>query len=133
MEVFKSKYLQIEYDAKNNICIANWTEKTEKASHKEFKEWNIELVNKIQEKKPNGLLANTLDYKFIIDIELQEWSVSNVFEQFAKAGLTKIAMIVPKELIAEMSLEQFADEHKEETIETKYFDNKTLAKKWLVE
>ena len=91
MKIFKDKYLQIEYDAKNNICIANWTEETEKASDNEFKKWNIELVNKIQEKKPNGLFANTLDYKFTINIELQEWSVSNVFKQFAKAGLTKIA------------------------------------------
>ena len=132
MEIFKSKFLQIQYNKKDNICIADWTKETENANDDDFKNWNIELVNKIAERRPHGLLANTLNYKFAIHPGLQEWSVSNVFQQYAKAGLTKIAIIVPTELIAEMSLEQFVDEYEDNSIETQYFNNAEKAKDWLI-
>ena len=133
MEIFNDKFLQIQYNEQENICIANWTVETEKATDNDFKAWNIELVNIIAEKKPHGLLANTLNYRFAIHAELQKWSVTNIFEQYAKAGLTRIAIIVPEEFIAELSLEQFVEEYKENKIETQYFSEVKVAENWLIE
>ncbi len=87
MNIFKNKFLQIQYEQDNNICIGNWTIETKNAEKDDFKSWNKELVKKFQENNPSGFLANTKNYKFVISPDLQEWSVSNVFELFAKAGL----------------------------------------------
>ena len=132
MEIFKSNFLQIQYIEKNNLCIAEWTIETENASDSDFKKWNIELANKIVEKKAISLLANTLNYKFAIKPELQEWSVSNFFQKCAKAGLTKIAIIVPLEAIAEISLEQFIEEYDGDSLETQYFTDLGKAEAWLI-
>jgi hypothetical protein len=132
MEIFKNKFLQIKHDADNNICIANWSLETEKASEKDFKVWNFNLIDKIKEKKPHGLLANTRYYKFLISIELQEWSVINIFEHFAEAGLKKIAIINSVEVISQMALQQFIDEYRTGKIETKYFTEFDEAKNWLI-
>ena len=132
MEVFKNKFLLILYNAEKKICIGNWTIETENAENNEFKDWNNELVNKFQEHKPTGFLANTKDYKFIITPDLQQWATTNIFEEFAKAGLEKIAMLVSKDLFPQVSLEQFIDEYKGGKIETKYFKIEEEAMKWLL-
>ena len=51
----------------------------------------------------------------------------------AKAGIQKLAMLVTKELFPQIALEQFIDEYKGGNIETKYFDTKEEAQKWLNE
>ncbi len=131
MEVFKNIFLQIEYKSEENICIGNWTLKTEQASNVDFKVWNNELVKIIEKYKPSGFLANTLNYRFVISPDLQKWSVSNVFELFAKVGLKKIAMIVTDDLFPQVSLEQFIEEYEGGKIETKYFDKEVDSLKWL--
>jgi len=133
MEIYKDLFVQIESDNASKILICNWYKHTEKATADDFKNWNNTLVQKAFEVKPNGLLANTTDYYFTITPDLQDWSVKNVFEQFAKAGIKKVAMLVSKEIISQLSIEQFADEYKEDKLKTAYFDTKESAIKWLKE
>ncbi len=133
MEVFNNNFLKINYDAANKICIGEWTNATEHANAEDFKQWNNELVQRIEQNKSTGFLGNTLNYKFIISPELQAWSSKNIFEKFAKAGITKMALIVTDGIFQQISLEQLVDEYEEGNIETKYFTNIDNAQQWLTE
>lgn len=131
MEIYNSKYLQILFKEKNSLMVLNWKPATSKAKDHEFKKWNQDLVEKVNRHKPRLMLADTKKYLFTITPQLQEWSVINVFEPFAKAGLQKLALIISEEMFAQVSLEQFVDEYKGGKIQSKYFENIESARNWL--
>ena len=132
MEVFKSKFMTCDVDSDNRIYNVKWTIETEKASVNEFEQWNIELTNIYARYCYESMLANTKDYKFVILPEQQEWSVANVFEKFASAGLKKIALVVADDIFPQVSLEQFVNEYGKEKITTKYFSSEEEARIWLL-
>ena len=132
MEKFKNEFLEVVYEEQNNICIADWTEVTEDANPKDFKDWNKALVKVTESCNSIRLLANTLNYKFLITTDLQKWSVSNIFQPFAKAGIRKIAIIVPLDLFPNIALKQFSDEYEEGNIETIFFTDLEEARTWLI-
>ncbi|WP_157558282.1 hypothetical protein [Microscilla marina] len=131
MELYQNKFVKITYDQEARICIGNWTEETSTATADDFKEWNQRLVEKIEQYKPMGFLANTLNYKFIITPDLQEWSATNVFGRFAKAGVIRIALTVPEDFYSQVALEQFVDEYEGRRIKNRYFSDLGEAKTWL--
>ena len=79
--------------------------------------------------RPKFILSINIYYFFIINVELQEWSVKNIFEKFQAYGVKKLAMIESDDFISQISLEQFVDEG-EELLLTKYFVEKEDAMKW---
>ncbi len=132
-EVFRNEFLSIDYIKPNNFAKLNWKKNTSNASALDFKQWNINLIKKIEEYKPSLLLSDNRDYLFTIFPELQEWSVENVFIPMSKAGVRKLAMLVSSDIFAQVSLEQFADESQDDTdIDTKYFENIIEAENWLI-
>ncbi len=133
MKVFENKFLQIFIETENNIIIGYWTQETEDAEHDDFKNWNSEIIKIMEQYNPKKFLANTIDHKFKITPDLQEWSVVNVFGRFAKAGIRKLAMVTTDDLFSQVSMEQFTDEYQDGDIVTKYFDNKEKARNWLIE
>ncbi len=119
-------------DAAESLIDVKWFPSTDYATKEDFKVWNREIVRHIQEHQPKGMLSNTKDYKFTITPDLQEWSVTHIFEPMVAAGVRKLAMIVSSELFPQISLEQFVDEYEEKQLTTKYFEDLEEARQWLI-
>jgi len=132
MEIYKDEFMQVLYESEYGMCITDWTQKTVDAEEEDFKAWNQELVRLFEKYQPKLMIANTLDYRFLITPDLQEWATKNIFEKFAKAGLKKKALIMSHDLFTQVAMEQFIEEYKEGNIETKYFDNVEQGKRWLI-
>ncbi len=133
MKAYKDKFLEIEINETDSIIICIWNKATSDAKSEDFKLWNTKIVETTQRYKPSHLLGNAKSYLFTVTPDLQEWSVSNIFEKLEQAGLKKMAMIVSEEIFPQVSIEQLIEENKNTTLITKYFENEEHAMKWLQE
>jgi hypothetical protein len=132
MEIYKSDYQTINFDENTSILSKSWTPKTDDLDADTF----VTEVNKIAEcaEKHNSkyILDDTRDFSFTITIELQSWVDNKVFPRFIAAGLKKYAIIVSKEFISQLSIEQTMEGQKgTQTFEVLYFDNTEEAQRWI--
>ncbi|NJL11731.1 MAG: hypothetical protein HC913_01015 [Microscillaceae bacterium] len=65
--------------------------------------------------------------------DLQDWTATEITPGLAEAGLQKMALLIPHELIANLAVQQTVDEMEAEGMpyETKYFDDEAQARTWL--
>jgi len=109
-----------------------WNSTTEKMSADEYKKILLQYADFVEKHQPKKLLLDTIESKFIIAPELQEWSNKEVFIRSAKAGLTIVAYILPEDIVAQMSQEQLFDEEVSKKKANRYFSDKQEAIDWLV-
>ena len=93
---------------------------------------SLTLYFKIKLKK---WLGNTRDFSFPISSSLQEWTSGAFNKNLVAAGLEKMALVIPTNLVANLSVQQTVDlmntKHMDQKFETKYFDNVENAMDWL--
>ena len=132
MKVFENKFVIISFNKELSLMDFLWNKETKEAKEEDYKDWNTNLAQQVTKYKPKYVLSDNTNYFFPIIPELQEWSVENIFVPMTNAGVKKLAMIVSKEFIAQISLEQFSDEAEESNagFVTKYFENKEEAMEW---
>jgi len=131
MEIFKSKFLTVSYNPKNQILKAVWDPATQQMTDADFRE-NIQegVWKNIEHYKPIGFIGDTRQFLFIIAPELQEWygaNISSVFGRYTK----KIAMIMSQDFISQLSVEQTIEEDNQSGFVTKYVSSETEALIWL--
>lgn len=110
-----------------------WNGTTEKMSAEEYKEIMLQYADFVEKYQPKKLLLDTSENKFIVTPELQEWSNNEIFTRSFKAGLTIIAYILPKDIVAQMSEEQLFDEEVSRKKVNRYFSDRQEAIDWLLE
>ncbi len=132
MKDYKSKYVERSLDEKKQILTSIWLETTKDMNNEEFKEEMHKLVEIIKEKNIKFILSVTKDLNFPITPELQNWVLEFIAPQFTEAKIEKQAMIIPKELIAQLSIEQTIDdvESSKHSHQSKLFSDIEEAKKW---
>lgn len=134
MEVYKSRFLILNYFENENYIEMMWLSDTESMTRDEYKEEFRSYVKSIEKYQPKGVLSDILSAKFTIDPELQEWTNQNVFAFSLSIGLDKAALIVnQKSFIERISLEQTMEEQEGEKFKMRYFEDREKAKQWLVE
>jgi len=97
----------------------------------EFKEIMLALTDFFSFYKPKSFLSNAQEMYFAIEPELQTWIDNTVSPVALLNGIQLIARIVGNDIIAQLALEQFADETRVSLVKTNYFDNLEDARKWL--
>lgn len=124
---FISIYLQ-EYQSRA-ILKSVWQKNSQEMSDDDFKTEIEQWCQSVEKYKPKGCIANTLQFRFTISPDVQNWYNENITPRKFKAGLQKIAFIVPEELLSELSIEQIFDE--QEAITFKYVASEEEALNWL--
>jgi len=132
MEILSdSKYQLIQYDTETRIIGNVWKLETEKSTADEFKAEIAKFGEFIAKKKPVGILGNTLNLRFPITPDVQNWIVSDFYSVIIKTGTRKFAVLVSTDLLTGLSVEQTVEENKEEELMMKYFDDSEKAKLWI--
>ena len=89
---------------------------------------------KIKEYPTLAWLSNNKEQE-TINPEVIEWANSEWLPGMMKVGLKKMALIVPEDLFAQVSLEDFTDTareyYNEITLKSRYFTDIEVAKQWL--
>lgn len=132
MKIYTSKYVERFFDEENQMITSTWLTTTEHMNAEEFKEEMQQLATLIKEKEVRFILSITKDLRFPIVPELQQWVSEVIVPQFIEAKIEKQAIIIPEELIAQLSLEQTVDdvELTEHIHESKFFSGIAEAKAW---
>lgn len=132
MEIYKSDYQIINFDDSKSLLSKSWTPKTEDLEKDTFHDEVNKIAECAEEKNAKYILDDTRDFSFTITIELQSWVDNEVFPRFIAAGLKKYAIIVSKEFISQLSIEQTMEGEKgSQTFEVQYFDNTEEARHWI--
>lgn len=84
----------------------------------------------LKEKKASRWLADMLDQK-VLSSEDQDWTIQDWTPRAVAAGIKKSAFVVPKSVIAQMSLRRMTAKVGNVELEMAYFESVEEAKKWL--
>ncbi len=129
METYKSNYLTITYDSL--LMELDWTEKTFDMSSDDYKSEMLEYVKALKEYRPEQVLINAQKAGYIISPELQEWANENVIKVAISCGLKRTAILVSKDYISQLSIEQTFDEDTQQVVKRRFFDDRNAAIAWL--
>jgi hypothetical protein len=91
------------------------------------------LCRLIQEHKVLYLLDDSRKVNYPIGPEIQEWIAETINPALAEAGVKKYALVIPEDMIAELSNEQIFDEMQGQGVSTKIgnFSSPEEALRWL--
>jgi len=108
-KIFENNYKLIEFDEQSKIVHDTW-KNTVKLDNDKYLTEMTRIAENVELYKPKGLLVNAINFEYGITPETQEWINKNIFNRFAEAGVTKIAMIMSTDFITALSLEQVMEE-----------------------
>ncbi len=132
MEVYKSKYWNILFESENKMLIPTWNEASADLTNDLYKS-EMEIYTQMVEKyHPNKALINCMKFYFAIGTDIQEWTNTMLFPRILAVGVTRVAIVMPADIITQMSLEQVMGEALGVKFVTNYFDNETAAREWLL-
>lgn len=127
--LFENQFVAIYQDSSAHIIKAIWSKKTESMQDEEFQTCIKAIWENIKRHKPNGFIGDTRDFSFAIHPNLQAWYGQNIGDTFGK-GTNKIAMVMSKHFIEQLSIEQTIDEDKTKGVITQYFGDEDEAMEW---
>ncbi len=132
MKIFENELITMWYEEGNNLYVEKWKPTTEDMSEEQWKEMRLKTLELFVQYRANKILALSEEFYFVITPDLQEWLAENITK---KAGqfVTKVAITVPTEIVAELSVEQLMEEMETGELNTKYFDSEQEAREWLTE
>lgn len=132
MEIlFENNYLKVLFDASNALVEQRWLSATENMNDAEFRATISEYGKQLEAKRPDKVLVNVVDLNFAVMPETQNWVDENINSIGVKIGLKAVAMLMPKELIAQLSVEQTMEEEQGKALHTRVFSNRQAALDWL--
>ncbi len=130
MEVFKSKFLVINYDEKLNLLKEEWLNyygiKVEDAV---YQEPMLAIVKTFQEKKVANFLSDTTERKALQTKE-EIWMEQNFYPELIKNGLKKIALVNSKDVLG-TAVAKNIFENLNESLSVEIFNKKKNAEEWL--
>jgi hypothetical protein len=133
MIVYKSKFLQVQYLAESKIHENIWLPDSESMEAENYQEESLNFLKVLLEMKPNNFIADTRDMNFGITPDLQEWTNINILLPILDTNISKVAFVISKEMITQLSIEQTMEESVGTKLTTRYFGSREEALNWLLE
>ncbi|MCS7019422.1 MAG: hypothetical protein RMJ87_08875 [Cytophagales bacterium] len=136
--IYEGALVHCSIEPTNKILYCEWLAANEMPSEELFKQEVIACFELIREKACSKVLDNSIAVNYPIHPEIQQW-VADYMQQLAKEGyLKKYALIMPVDMIAELSNEQIIDEvnqaqqHNEAVVDIRNFYDEQQALNWLI-
>lgn len=130
-KIYRSQFKEVFWESDHQLISKKWFKTSEDMTPDEFKHEMTEYGKLVNLYKPKKELVDTTNFNFTITPELQEWVGNNVFQIYDQVGMKHAALLVSKEFIAQLSLEQAMDEGHGQKLIKRYFDNEKEARDWL--
>ncbi len=132
MEVFRNKYCALSYTEKSQTLDQIWSAETENMTLEDYKNVQLNTVKLFEYNCAKRIYVYLKDFRWAITPDVQIWTNDNIIKPLVKAGILKISYIVPKDLIAQLSMEQTLEEDTEQKFPYKYFTTENEARNWLL-
>ncbi len=136
MELYKNVFFSLTFDQANSILIYVGFAQSMFMTDDETKAGFLKSCEFMEQYRPDYYLSDTRQQKLVLDPDMQEWIAQHVYPRWHRAGLKKLAVVIPEEMVANISLHQAVDEIAEvkvgDTYEIQFFDSTATAKEWLL-
>ncbi len=133
--VAQTKYYDILVDQDKNILVYRWKETVLELNEEEYKKYFLDALKYLDEYKPKKVIQDSRIQVYPITEELQKWIMENITPKFIKAGVEKIAYVMPEDFISKLALEQLVLKliSSRQEIKRLYFSDFDQAIKWAEE
>jgi len=131
--IYESKFIKLEFDEEKKILKSFWKKGNNNISEKQIKNEITKSTGLIIEYKPNFIITDDRSRTFLYSVEIQDWVSKMLFGACIEAEIEKFAVLLPKELVAEISTEQVADEVTNRPYQLNMFSDEEKALKWIAE
>lgn len=131
-QIYDSRFQTIFFDEEASLFEFSWTDNSADMTSDEYQQAMLAYANQVERFKPLKVLVDTRNQQYIISTEMQEWTNQTILTRVLAAGLKRVAIVVPEDLIAHLSIEQAMTEEVGLQFETQYFDNDQKAREWLL-
>ena len=108
-----------------------WTPQTEMMNPEQYKQEMIQYRDMVEKYEAPKALITLVEFYFPSAPDIQTWVDNNVMI-VTKKYIKKAAFVMPKELVAQLSVEQINQGENTPQEAIKYFDNNTTALSWLL-
>jgi SpoIIAA-like len=133
LKLHESKFFQLSnYSSEPPYLELIWAETTGEMSEEEYRNHVKLYLETVCTHKPNRILVDTSYFYFHIAPQTQLWINEEIFPATIEAGLEKMAIIVSRDFISMLSVEQTMSENPNLGFSVHYFVNKEDALAWLL-
>ncbi|WP_375560524.1 hypothetical protein ACE193_22980 [Bernardetia sp. OM2101] len=133
MIVYESVFLRLEFFKDDSLIEVTWLPATENITDEEYKEELLNYLNFALELKPKRAIMNSQSLLFTASPTIQEWTDQTIITPSTEVGLTKVAVVMSKEFIASLAIEQLMEDTSSNQIVTiMSFKDKEEAREWVL-
>jgi hypothetical protein len=132
MEVYKSEYWSIFYEENLDLLTPVWNESSANMTGDLYKSEMENYAKLVEKHRPKQILIDCKAFFFTIDLSMQEWIDKTIFPRVLSVGVKYVAIVIPSELVANLSVQQAMEEENGTVFTTRYFDSREEAKKWIL-
>lgn len=134
-EIIATHFFTIEFDPEMRCMYHTASPHTIDMGKDEFKKGFTISIEAVEKYRPVSYISDVRQQLMPIGPDLQIWIAENVYPRWAAAGLQKLAVVVPEDLISTLSIEQTVEEIEERTsfqmaYAVQYFTSLEEAMKW---
>ncbi|WP_020531664.1 hypothetical protein [Flexithrix dorotheae] len=130
-KVYESNFQYSYFDKEKSLLIHRWKPASKKLSEEECKTELLQQIVLVETFQPRITLADATNFFFTISIELQEWVDDELIPRAINAGLQKMAFVMSKEFVAQLSVEQTLNEKNAKEFMSAFFATEEEALEWL--
>lgn len=131
MEIYKSEFWVIEYESQIKTIVPRWFAASAELTSELYRKEMLKYTDLVEEYKPINALIDNTKLGYAIPPDDQEWTNEELFPRIIAAGVKRVVILLPQELITQLSLEQVMEEEHGLEFETKYMSNEKEAREWL--
>ena len=126
---YKSEYLTIKFEEEKNTLITHWTTHEYMSDEAYREEWD-HYEKSVIKFKPANILVHSTEAKYVIPVETQDWMTARIFPLYESYNTKKVAVIMSKDFIAQLSFEQVVEEKDSQSLQMLFFDDEAKAIEW---
>ncbi|WP_026999557.1 hypothetical protein [Eisenibacter elegans] len=131
MNVLKeNNWISVSYDASNKHLRATWKPESADMPEDDFRAINSFYVTCFQHHTITSFLIDSREFNFPISPEAQTWVGEEIIPAVINLGLSRLAFMMSKEFIAQLSIEQTMEEGGNVPFQIKYFSDLDEAQAW---
>ncbi len=128
MTLYKSEFLQINFEKENDCFVQYW--KKSPKSYSRLKDEFIEFISLYEKYGPSKTLWLQQNFRLPIDLETHLWIEKNVNVPCVNYGNEKVAFVVGKDVIVHLSVMNYFEEDNS-VIHPLHFATEKEARQWL--
>jgi hypothetical protein len=131
--VAETAYCRVVTNPHRQSLDITWFESTEAMTDEEFRRHLVMFADAAEEHHPRFLFVYAQQMRHAISSSTQEWHDEYIVPRYAKAGVERMAFMLPDSFLARLSHEEtFDEEQAQELIETNFFTDEAEADHWLL-